>query len=55
MFEGEAMAGRLSESVWPGPGAEAEEAADPNAKRDVLEHLWFVPRGGAGAPRRRRP
>ncbi|XP_042731216.1 centromere protein H [Lagopus leucura] len=33
------MAGRLSESVGPGPGAEAEDAADSNAKRDVLEHL----------------
>uniref|UniRef100_A0A8V0YF00 Centromere protein H n=1 Tax=Gallus gallus TaxID=9031 RepID=A0A8V0YF00_CHICK len=33
------MAGRLSESVGSGPGAEAETAADPDAKRDVLEHL----------------
>lgn len=46
------MAGRLSESVGPGPGAEAEDAADSNAKRDVLEHFWFVPRGGAGRERR---
>ncbi|XP_031466012.1 centromere protein H [Phasianus colchicus] len=33
------MAGRRPESVAAGSGAEAEEAADPNVKRDVLEHL----------------
>lgn len=43
------MAARLSESVGSGPGAEAEATADPDAKRDVLDHLWFVGRGGGAA------